>query len=141
RLEEVSFTAPRRPGGGPPRTLLGPVDFTAPPGSSHLLLGSNGSGKTTLIRILAGLTRPSAGRYLLEGGETRVGSEGRSLWPFVAALFEEPDPQFLSDRVEAEVAFGLESLRLERREIQERARRAMEDLAIESLAARAPQGL
>ena len=140
RLEEVSFAAPAPPG-EEARRLLGPVDFTASPGSSHLLLGSNGSGKTTLIRILAGLQPPSAGRYLLERDEIRVGPEGRSLWPFVAALFEEPDPQFLSDRVEAEVSFGLESMGLAPREIQERSRRIMEDLGIARLAARAPQSL
>ena len=130
RLEDVSF-----------RTLLGPLDFAASPGSSHLLLGPNGSGKTTLIRILAGLHEPTTGRYLLDGEPLRVGPEGRSLWPRVAALFEEPDPQFLSDRVEAEVAFGLESLGLDAREIQERARRAMEELGISAFAARAPQSL
>src|SRR6185503_14604302 len=111
------------------------------PGSSHLLLGPNGSGKTTLIRILAGLHEPSAGRYLLEGAETRVGSEGSSLWPRVGALFEEPDPQFLSDTVEAEIAFGLESLGLPPREIRDRTARAMESLGIAPLAARAPQSL
>jgi energy-coupling factor transport system ATP-binding protein len=141
RLTEVSFVAPAPPGGGPPRHLLGPVDFTASPGSSHLLLGSNGSGKTTLIRILAGLQEPSEGRYLLEREEVRVGREGKSLWPFVATLFEEPDPQFLSDRVEAEVAFGLESMGLNPREIRERSWHAMEDLGIAPLAARAPQSL
>ncbi|HXF58954.1 MAG TPA: ATP-binding cassette domain-containing protein, partial [Candidatus Saccharimonadales bacterium] len=85
RLEGVSYSAREK-------RLLGPIDFAAAPASSHLLLGPNGSGKTTLIRILAGLQEPTAGRYLLEGVETRVGSEGCSLWPRVGALFEEPDP-------------------------------------------------
>ena len=105
RLEAVSYAS-----GGAGRILLGPVEFSAFPGSSHLLLGPNGSGKTTLIRILSGLREPTTGRYLLEREEVRAGKEGRSLWPTVAALFEEPDPQFLSDTVEAEIAFGLESL-------------------------------
>jgi len=140
RLQEVSFAAPAPPG-GEARLLLGPVDFAASPGSSHLLLGSNGSGKTTLIRILAGLQPPSAGRYLLERDVIRVGPEGRSLWPLVAALFEEPDPQFLSDRVEAEVSFGLESMGLKPREIQDRSREMMERLGIARLASRAPQSL
>jgi energy-coupling factor transport system ATP-binding protein len=104
-------------------------------------LGPNGSGKTTLIRILAGLKQPTSGRYLLDGEEIRAGSEGRSLWPRVAALFEEPDPQFLTDHVEAEVAFGLESLRLPAAEVRERTARALERLGIARLAARAPQSL
>src|SRR6266550_301224 len=137
RLEGIAYTvAP--PGGGALRPVLAPVDFIAPPGSSHLLLGPNGSGKTTLIRILAGLKAPSAGRYLLAGEEVRAGSEGRSLWPEVAVLFEEPDPQFLSDTVEAEVAFGLESLDLAPAEVRGRTARALEEFGLGRLAERAP---
>src|SRR2546428_2074044 len=139
-LEGISYTAVP-PGGGAGRPLLGPVDFTASPGSSHLLLGPNGSGKTTLIRILAGLKAPTAGRYLLDGLEVRAGSEGRSLWPDVAALFEEPDPQFLSDTVEAEVAFGLESLGLPPAEVRDRTSRALEDFGLTRLWGRAPHSL
>jgi energy-coupling factor transport system ATP-binding protein len=130
RLEGVAY-----------KHLLGPLDFSAAPGSSHLLLGPNGSGKTTLIRILAGLKEPTAGRYLLGGDEIRAGDEGRSLWPEVGALFEEPDPQFLADTVEAEVAFGLESLPIPTREVRERTAAALEESGLRALAARAPQSL
>ncbi len=37
------------------------VTFDLAPGRIYGLLGPNGSGKTTLIRLLTGLTRPSAG--------------------------------------------------------------------------------
>lgn len=37
------------------------VDLTFEPGTVHALAGPNGSGKTTALRLLAGLTRPSAG--------------------------------------------------------------------------------
>jgi len=141
RLEGAAYAAPPPPGGGESKLLLGPVDFSAAPGSSHLLLGPNGSGKTTLIRILAGLKEPSAGRYLLAGEEVRAGSEGRSLWPRVAALFEEPDPQFLSDTVEAEVAFGLESLQIPPAEVRERTAAALEEFGLQALAGRAPHSL
>lgn len=36
-------------------------------GECLLLLGSNGAGKTTLLRILAGLTRPTRGTYVIQG--------------------------------------------------------------------------
>ncbi|HYR52848.1 MAG TPA: ATP-binding cassette domain-containing protein [Candidatus Dormibacteraeota bacterium] len=141
RLEAVSYTTPSSPGGGAGRTLLGPVEFSAFPGSSHLLLGPNGSGKTTLIRIVAGLREPSSGRYLLEREEVRAGKEGRSLWPTVAALFEEPDPQFLSDTVEAEIAFGLESLAISPLEIRARTEEALRAFSLLAFRQRAPQSL
>lgn len=38
------------------------VDFALAPGDRLALLGANGAGKTSLLRIVAGLSRPSAGR-------------------------------------------------------------------------------
>ena len=140
RLEGVAYAAPPPPGGGA-AFLVGPVDLAAPPGSSHLLLGKNGSGKTALIRILAGLAPPTTGRFLLGGEEVRVGPEGRSLWPDVAAIFEEPDPQFLSDTVEAEIAFGLESLGITPRDVRDRTASALREFGLSSLAGRPPQSL
>ena len=37
------------------------VDLTVPPGSVYAVLGPNGAGKTTTVRMLATLTRPTAG--------------------------------------------------------------------------------
>ena len=141
RLEGVAYSPPPLPGSSEVRRLLGPVDLTLQPGESHLLLGRNGSGKTSLIRILAGLAAPTAGRYFLDGEEVVVTPEGRSLWPHVAALFEEPDPQFLADTVEAEVSFGLESLGISSDEIRRRTESALREFDLERFARRAPHTL
>ena len=143
RLLGATFLAPPSPGGGAGsrRRILGPVDFTASPGTSHLLLGQNGSGKTTLIRILAGLTAPSSGEFSLDGRLIAAGPEGQSLWPDVAALFEEPDPQFLADTVEAEVAFGVESLGVPSDEVRERTAVALREYDLAGFADRAPHSL
>ena len=45
--------------------------FTA--GSVSLLVGGNGAGKSTLMRIMAGLSRPSAGRVRQAESGTRSG--------------------------------------------------------------------
>ncbi|KAA5828311.1 ABC transporter ATP-binding protein [Saccharopolyspora hirsuta] len=47
--------------------LLDGIDLAVPPGRCVAVVGRSGSGKTTLARCLAGLTRPSAGRVLLDG--------------------------------------------------------------------------
>ncbi len=39
------------------------VDFEIAPGESISILGANGAGKSSLLRILAGLSRPSGGRF------------------------------------------------------------------------------
>jgi ribose transport system ATP-binding protein len=41
------------------------VNFAVRPGEVHGLMGENGAGKSTLIKILAGATKPDAGRILL----------------------------------------------------------------------------
>jgi heme exporter protein A len=43
------------------------VSFELMPGECLALFGPNGAGKTTLIRILATLSRPSAGRFSIDG--------------------------------------------------------------------------
>lgn len=72
------------------------VDLELPSGAIVGMLGPNGSGKTTLIRMLLGLTRPTAGHVELLG---RVGDELTAALPDVGALVEGPGfHPFLSGR-------------------------------------------
>jgi ABC-2 type transport system ATP-binding protein len=48
-------------------TALDGLDLSVPAGSVFGLLGPNGAGKTTCLRLLAGLTHPTAGRALVDG--------------------------------------------------------------------------
>ena len=43
------------------------VSMSIQPGEFVTLLGPSGSGKTTILNVMAGFTRPSAGRVLLDG--------------------------------------------------------------------------
>ena len=49
--------------------LFANVDFSLRPGEALIVTGANGSGKTTLAKIVAGLTRPVAGRLAWRGAE------------------------------------------------------------------------
>jgi zinc/manganese transport system ATP-binding protein len=51
------------------RELFGGLSFQLGRGEFLAVLGPNGSGKTSLVRLLLGLTRPSAGRVTVEGRE------------------------------------------------------------------------
>lgn len=49
------------------KPILRGIDLSLHTGERMALLGANGAGKTTLLRILAGLTRPTDGRILIDG--------------------------------------------------------------------------
>ncbi len=73
------------------------IDLEVPTGSVLGMLGPNGSGKTTLIRMLLGLTRPTAGRAELLGHPIPDGAA--TALPHVGALVEGPGfHPFLSGR-------------------------------------------
>ena len=48
-------------------TALEPLDLTVAPGELFALLGVNGAGKTTTVKLLTGLTKPTAGDAVLGG--------------------------------------------------------------------------
>nr|WP_239028692.1 ABC transporter ATP-binding protein [Pseudonocardia acidicola] len=73
------------------------IDLDVPAGSVLGMLGPNGSGKTTLIRMLLGLTRPTAGTAELLGSP--VPEAVAYALPDVGALVEGPGfHPFLSGR-------------------------------------------
>jgi len=59
----------RYPGGV---LALDGLELSVPAGSVFGLLGPNGAGKTTCLRLLAGLTRPTAGRATVAGLDPAV---------------------------------------------------------------------
>jgi Cu-processing system ATP-binding protein len=49
------------------REVVHGITLTVPAGESLALVGPNGAGKTTLMKMILGVTRPSAGRVRLHG--------------------------------------------------------------------------
>ena len=69
-FQSVSKTYPSARGGS--LKALDTVSFDIEQGEFFGLLGPNGAGKTTLISVLAGLTRPSAGRATVLGHDVQA---------------------------------------------------------------------
>ena len=69
---------------GNTRALRG-INLVVWPGDFLVLLGRNGAGKSTLLRVIARLTKPSAGRILMQGIDmSRHADQARGQMGFVA---------------------------------------------------------
>ena len=99
------------------------------------IVGANGSGKTTLIKHLNGLLKPSRGRVLVFGVDTRKSSVAR-LARHVGLVFQNPLNQFFADTVWDEVAFALKNF--EGRVNSEKILGVLRELGIDHLKDRSP---
>jgi energy-coupling factor transport system ATP-binding protein len=82
------------------------ISLWASEGERIALVGSNGSGKSTLGRLLVGLLRPDRGRVDL-GGADPARLNAADLARRAGYVFQDPERQFLAERVEDEVGLGL----------------------------------
>lgn len=64
-------------------TVLDNAFFQLNDGRSAVILGANGMGKTTFIRLISGLSRPSAGKIIVNG-------RNPGAIPELGVLFEDP---------------------------------------------------
>jgi energy-coupling factor transporter ATP-binding protein EcfA2 len=75
-------------------------------GERIALVGPNGSGKSTLGRLLVGLLRPDHGHIALQGADPSQ-LPPAELARRAGYVFQNPELQFLTERVVDEVALGL----------------------------------
>ncbi|WP_327119067.1 ATP-binding cassette domain-containing protein [Streptomyces sp. NBC_01341] len=111
RFEQVSV---RYEGSAHP-TLSG-VDLTVPEGELVLVVGPSGVGKSTLLGAVSGLVPHFTGgvltgRVTVGGRDTRT-HKPRELADLVGTVGQDPLAHFVTDTVEDELAYGMESLGL-----------------------------
>ena len=108
------------------------------------VMGHTGCGKSTLIRALAGLIRPSAGSIIVDGSDINGRRYDRTeLRRKLGVVFQYPECQLFETTVEKDVAFGLRHSGLNRDEVTERVRWALEvcGFDFEKIAKASPMGL
>lgn len=134
-IKDLAFTYP-----GADKPALNGVTLQIPAGELCLVMGPSGAGKSTLLRCLNGLVPHFSGGSLL--GSIRVnGLDPVSLSPremsrIVGFVFQDPEAQFVVDRVEDEIAFSLENAALPGAEMETRMEEALNLLELTSLRSR-----
>ncbi|MEU6989243.1 ATP-binding cassette domain-containing protein [Streptomyces sp. NPDC046465] len=111
RFEDVSVTYD----GAAAPTVRG-VDLAVPEGELVLLVGPSGVGKSTLLGTVSGLVPHFTGgtlrgRVTVAGRDTRT-HKPRELADVVGTVGQDPLSHFVTDTVEDELAYGMESLGL-----------------------------
>ena len=104
--------------------ILRNVDISLYPGKCILLSGNNGSGKTTLLKIMAGLEAPSSAEIELSGKSHSWKSSIRSIRREIIYLHQQP--YLLSGTVESNVSYGLRFTNLNRKQLRESVKEALE---------------
>ena len=104
--------------------ILRNVDISLYPGKCILLSGNNGSGKTTLLKIIAGLVAPSRAEIELSGKSHSWKSAIRSIRRQIIYLHQQP--YLLSGTVESNVSYGLRFTSLNRKQLRESVKEALE---------------
>ncbi|MFZ2487218.1 MAG: ATP-binding cassette domain-containing protein [Anaerolineae bacterium] len=136
-FDHVTYHYPQ-PAGSPPRPpALDDLSLHIEEGELVLVVGASGAGKSTFLRALNGLVPHFYGGAL--SGQIRVaGRDPVALGPqgmahTVGMVFQDPETQFVTDRVEDELAFGMENQALAPALMRKRIEEVLDQLTIAHL--------
>jgi energy-coupling factor transporter ATP-binding protein EcfA2 len=113
------------------------VSLKIPTGEFLLVVGPSGAGKSTLLRCLNGLVPHFHGGKIQ--GRVRVADRDpialgpRGMSDVVGFVFQDPEAQFVTQRVEDELAFAMENHNLPQTTMRKRVEEVLDQLSIAHL--------
>ncbi len=132
RYDGVSFTYPDAE-----RPALTDVGVSLPEGTFALAAGPTGAGKSTFLRAANGLVPHfTGGRFsgrVTTGGRDTLEHAPRALADVVAFVPQDPAASFVVDRVEDELAYGMENLGVDAAHMRRRVEEMLDLLDLAAL--------
>ncbi len=118
KIENLTFSYPT----SKEKKSLDNVSIKIDKGEYIVLCGKSGSGKTTLLRHLKSVLTPHGKRSgeIFFNGELLKNVDNREQASKIGYVMQNPDDQIVSDKVWHELAFGLESLGCEQKNMRAR---------------------
>lgn len=107
------------------------VSFEIHQGEFVALIGQNGSGKTTVLKNLLGLLRPTSGKVIVAGQDTKTTAVAE-MARHVGFVLQNPDQQLFAETVQEEVAYGPKNLKLAKELIEKRVSEALKLVGLEN---------
>ena len=116
------------------KKALDSVNLEIEEGSFVGIVGATGSGKSTLIQHLNGLIKiqdKKKAQIIVNGMSCADKKTLRKLRFEVGMVFQYPEYQLFADTVAKDVAFGPKNMKLEKEEIDERVKKAMDVVGLD----------
>lgn len=141
-VSKLGYAYPSLAADEEPVWVLSDVSLEIEAGEFVAIMGATGAGKTTLCLALNGIVPQSTGgtirgRVLVDGQDTKR-TPVPELARRVGLVFQDPETQFFNMSVEAEIAFGLETLGVARAEMRERIAWALDLVGMTGFEKRSP---
>jgi energy-coupling factor transporter ATP-binding protein EcfA2 len=114
------------------KAILHRVDLEIGHGEFVAIAGSNGAGKTTLAQALAGVITAKRGTVTVDGLDPAT-ADPRVLAERVGFVFQNPEHQFLTSRVDDELAYGLRVRNVSDEEVEARVGDLLDRLGLREL--------
>lgn len=120
--------------------ILRDITFSWAGPSFIAVTGANGSGKTSLTRLLAGIESPSAGNIYVNNRFIDQWKQ-KELRQQIGYVFQNPEHQFITDRVFDEIAYTLRLRAYPEETVQEKVHQTLASCQLQGMENRHPYTL
>ncbi|MCD7742393.1 MAG: energy-coupling factor transporter ATPase [Ruminococcus sp.] len=139
--DEITFSYPSNQDEKEKNDVLKGVSLSVEKGEFVAVLGHNGSGKSTLAKCFNAINIPDSGTVTVNGMDTKDEENLLAIRSCAGMVFQNPDNQIVATIVEEDVAFALENMGVEPKEIRRRVDEALKKVGMYEYRMHAPHKL